>query len=114
MFNFYRHWAQLLQSQPGGMPVIILMREGVTQGYSLSMVFYGITLIPLAKKLRAADPGILSPFYADDAEFDGLAQKSSHLLKLLMDIGTDRGYFPKPAKSLFISDILGQEEAARR
>ena len=26
----------------------------------------------------------------------------------------DRGYFPKPAKSLFISDILGQEEAAKR
>ena len=28
--------------------------------------------------------------------------------------GTDRGYLPEPAKSLFISDTLGQEEAAKR
>ena len=26
----------------------------------------------------------------------------------------ERGYFPKPDKSLFISDTLGMEEAARR
>ena len=31
-----------------------------------------------------------------------------------MKRGTDLGYFPKPAKSLFISDTLGQEEAAKR
>ena len=34
------------------------------------MVLYGITLIPLAEELRAAYPGILLPFYADDAAFD--------------------------------------------
>ena len=28
--------------------------------------------------------------------------------------GPDWGYFPKPAKSLFISDTQGQEEAAKR
>ena len=32
------------------------------------MVLYGITLIPLAEELRAADPGLLSPFYADDVD----------------------------------------------
>ena len=31
-----------------------------------------------------------------------------------MKRGTDRGYFPKPAKSLFISDTPGQEEAVKR
>ena len=31
-----------------------------------------------------------------------------------MERGADWGYFPKPAKSPFISDTLGQEEAARR
>ena len=31
-----------------------------------------------------------------------------------MKRGTDLGYFPEPAKSLFISDTLGQEEAAKR
>ena len=31
-----------------------------------------------------------------------------------MKRGPDRGYFPDPAKSLFISDTPGQEVAARR
>ena len=37
------------------------------------MVLYGITLVPLAKELRAVDTGLLSPFCADDAAFDGSA-----------------------------------------
>ena len=75
------------------------------------MVLYRITLVPLAAELRVADPGILSPFYANDAAFYGSAQRSAQLLKLLIKRGPDRGYFPEPAKSLFISDIPGQEEA---
>ena len=31
-----------------------------------------------------------------------------------MKRGTGRGYFPKPAKSLFISDTPGQEETAKK
>ena len=72
-FNCYKHWAQLILSQPGEPPVTILSREGVTQGDPLSMVLCGITLVPLAEELRAADPELLSPFYAYDAAFDGLA-----------------------------------------
>ena len=78
------------------------------------MVLYGITLAPLAEELREADPGLLSPLYADDAAFDGLERCSAQLLKLLMKRGLDRGYFPEPAKSLFISDIPEQEAAAKR
>ena len=37
------------------------------------MVLYGISLVPLDKELREADPGILSSVYADDAAFDGSA-----------------------------------------
>ena len=113
-FNLYRHWAQLILRQMGELPVTILSREGVTQGDPLYMVLYGITLVPLAEELRAADPGLLSPFYADDAAFDGLARRSAQLLKLLMKRGLDRGNFPKPAKYLFILDTPGQEEAAKR
>ena len=46
-FNFYWHWAQLLLHQPGGLPVTILNREGVTQGDPLSMFMYRIVLVPL-------------------------------------------------------------------
>ena len=45
-FNCYKHWAQLLLRQPGELSFTILRREGVTQGDPLSMVLYGITLIP--------------------------------------------------------------------
>ena len=76
------------------------------------MVLYGITLIPLVEELRVAGPGLLSPFYADDATFDGSARRSVQLLKLFMKKGPDRGYLPEPAKSLFISDTPEQEEAA--
>ena len=51
------------------------------------MVLYGITLFPLAEYLRAADPGLLSPFYADDAAFDGLERRIAQILKLLMKRG---------------------------
>ena len=54
------------------------------------------------------------PFYADDSAFDGLAQQSAQLLKLLIKMRPDRGYFPEPAKSLFISDTPGQKQAAKR
>ena len=113
-FNCYMRWAQFLLCQPGDPPVTILIREGVTQGDPLSMVLYVITLVPLAEELRAADPGILSPFYADDAAFDSLARRSAQLQKLLMKRGPDRGYLFEPDKSLFISDTQGQEKAARR
>ena len=71
VFNCYRHWAQLILCQTGDPPVTILIREGLTQGDPLLMVLYVITLVPLAEELRAADPGLLYPFYADDTDFDG-------------------------------------------
>ena len=72
------------------------------------MVLYGITLVPLAEELRAADLGILSSFYADDTAFDGSARRSAQLLKLLMRRGPEWGYFLEPAKSLFILYTPGQ------
>ena len=48
---------------------------------------YGITLAHLAEELRAADLGLLYPFYADDAAFDNSARQSAQLLKLLMKRG---------------------------
>ena len=71
------------------------------------MILYGINLAPLAEELIEADPGRLSPFYADDAAFDGLARQSEHLIKMLMRSGTDRRYLPDPDKSLFILDTPG-------
>ena len=113
-FNFYMHWAQLLLRQPEEPAVKSLSREGVTQGDPLSIVLYGITLVPLTEELRAADMGLLYPFYEDDAAFDSSVRKSAQPLKLLMKRGPDQRYFPDPAKSIFISDTTEKEEAAKR
>ena len=97
-FNCYRHWAQLLLHQTGEPPVTIMSQEGVTEGYPLLMVLYGITLVPLYEDLRAADSRLLSPFNADNAAFDGSTRQSAQLLKILMKRGPERGYLPEPAK----------------
>ena len=78
------------------------------------MVLYEITLAPLAEELRVADLGLLSHFYPEHAAFDGPARRIAQLLKLLMRMGMDRGYFPNLAKSLFILDIPRQEKEAKR
>ena len=78
------------------------------------MVLYGITLYPLAEELRDADPTLLSPFYANDVAFDRSARGSAAQLRLLMARGPDQGYFPYPAKSLFIADKPEKKEAAKR
>ena len=101
MFNLYRNWAQLILRHPSDALVILLIREGVIQGDPLSMFLYDITLVPLSEKLRDAYPTLISPFYADDAAFDGLTQRSAAKQTLVMDWEPDRGYFPDLAKVPF-------------
>ena len=77
------------------------------------MVLYRITLPPLPEELRYADPTLLSSFYAKDAAFDGMVRRRDEKLRLLMEQGLDRGYFPEPSKSLFIADKPEEKEVAR-
>ena len=113
-FDCYKHWAHIIFRHPDNPPVTLLILEGVTQGYPLLMVHYGITLIPLVEELRASVPGILTPFYAEDAVFDRSAPRSTQLLKLPMERGADWWYFPDLAKSMFIAELPDQEEEANR
>ena len=78
------------------------------------MVLYGITLFHMAEELKDADPTLLSPFYANDAGLYVSARRIAAQLRLLVDRGTDRGYFPEMAKSLFIADKLEEKEAEKR
>ena len=50
-----------------------MSREGVSQRDPLLVVLYRINLVPLAEYLIVVDLGLLSPFYADNAVFDGSA-----------------------------------------
>ena len=78
------------------------------------MVLLGITLVPLAEYLRQADPTLVYLLYAKKLVFNGLARRSAAQLKLIMARGTDWGYFPEPAKSLFIADNSEGKDVGRR
>ena len=78
------------------------------------IVLYHITLVPLTEELRDADPTLLSPFYASDAKFDGLARRSAAQLHLLMENEPNRGYFPEPDKLLLLVDNSEDKEVVRQ
>ena len=42
-------------------------KEGVTQGDPLSIISYGIGVLPLIRELRYTHPCVTQPWYADDA-----------------------------------------------
>jgi len=101
-FNCYRHSAQLVIRRKDCPCSILLSREGVTQGDPLSMVLYGLALVPLAENLRESVPEVLQPWYADDAAMAGPVQGIAKAMRLLADQGPARGYYPEPAKSIFL------------
>ena len=78
------------------------------------MILYGIYLVPLAEDLRSSDLRLLSTFYTNDAAFYRSEQTSEKILNMLMEKGTYMGYFPNPAKTLFISNMPEQEDTAKR
>ena len=92
--------------------LILLSREGVTQGDPLAMALYGLALLPLADLLRESHPTVLQPWYADDAAMQGLPREVVDCFKLLKKLGPLFGYLPEPARSFAICP-LATEELAR-
>jgi len=101
-FNCYRHAAQLVIRRNGRPCSIILSQEGVTQGDPISMVIYGVALMPLTETVRAAQPDILQAWYADDSSFGGMAPAIAAAMHMILEKGPARGYFPEPSKSILI------------
>jgi hypothetical protein len=90
-FNCYRHSAQLILRRKGQTGYTLLSREGVTQGDPLSMALYGLALVPQA-------------WYADDGQLQGRSSRVAAAMIDLQRLGPERGYFPEPAKSIFVCD----------
>lgn len=113
-FQCYRHAAILIVRQRSQPCMTILSREGVTQGDPLSMVLYGLTLVPLAKRIRAATGDVVQPWYADDMAMAGKVSGIACATSLLQRFGPDRGYFPEPEKSILICRDADQSQAKRQ
>ena len=58
VFNSYRNHSSLVLRRGYGTANILDIREGVTQGYLMDMVVYGIGIILLIKKLKLTYPDI--------------------------------------------------------
>ena len=108
-FDCYRHQCKLTLRQRGKPCHIILSREGVTQGDPLSMILYGIGLLPLAEKLRGTIPQAVQPWYADDSAMTGPASKVRQAVMLLQQWGPRMGHCPEPAKSIVVCPIQDQD-----
>jgi hypothetical protein len=111
-FNCYRHSAQLILRRKGRPGYTLLSEEGVTQGDPLSMVLYGLALVPLAATLRKEHPTVVQAWYADDSVLQGRVSRVAAAMTLLQRLGPERGYFPEPAKSIFICSPDDREAAA--
>ncbi|KAL7549341.1 hypothetical protein ACHAWF_012611, partial [Thalassiosira exigua] len=111
-FNCYHHEVRLVCRRPGKPALILLSKEGVTQGDPFAMALYGITLCPLAEHLREGFPEVLQPWYADDAAMMAAAAEVACCMVELMRVGPMFGYHPEPDKSWVICP-LGSEGAAR-
>ena len=78
------------------------------------MVLCGITLVPLAEEIWLEDPENLAHFYAYEISFDGSAQRSAHLMEMILERGTNQGYFPETTNSLFIFEFPNKEDVDQR
>ena len=77
-------------------------KEGVTQGYPISMIAYDIGLLPLIREIWGAHTRVTQPWYADDAEAGGGFQYILAHLRDMQARGPSRGYFPEPTKSILV------------
>jgi hypothetical protein len=101
LFNTYRGFAFLFVQATEDTSVILLSREGVTQGDPLSMFLYSIAILPLIRRCRSVDDWCQC-WYADDSSAIARFAKLVTWLTRLMEEGPKYGYFPEPAKSYLI------------
>ena len=104
VFNKYRHHNLVFvrDPRPGKEAVRITSREGIAQGDPHAMNIFGVTMMPLALRMRRAIPEALQPWYADDSGGTGPAAKVAACLAYLSQHGRKYGYFVEPAKSWYV------------
>ena len=107
LLKTYRGFTSLFVA---GADEVIYSRDGTTQGDPLSMFFYGVSFLPLIRKLK--DPNnVLRSWYADDSAAIAKLKKLKIWLKNLIEEGPAFRYFPEPSKSFLVVDKHYAEQA---
>jgi hypothetical protein len=117
----------VIRGVDGATSSFINIKEGATQGDALStspfinskegvtisMLAYGIGVLPLIRQLKQEFPGVKKPWYADDtgtgAHFPVLCQS----FERLQEIDTSFGYYPEPDKSILIVQPSNKDTAQK-
>ena len=86
----------------------LLFHEGTTQGDPTVMAIYGIALTPLLKCLATCYPerDLKMVAFADDLTRAGGLLKLRSWQKVLLNVGPNYGYFPKPSKTMLIVKLV--------
>ena len=80
---------------------IIFSKEGVTQGDPLSMVVYGIGMMPLTLQFKREIVYYFQPWYSNDTMVEAKFGKILDYFNKLDALRLARGYFSEPTKSVF-------------
>ena len=102
-FNCCRHWYTLVvRDTEDWSGHFSHSKEGVTQGDPLSMITYGIGVLPLIRELWDAHPRISQPWYSDDAGAGGSFRNILVHFKDLQVRGPPWRYSPEPTESILV------------
>ena len=85
-----------------GLPIFLHSMEYVTQEDPLSMVAYGIDVLPLIKNLKSEFPDITQTCYAANAGALCTFTNVELNFNWLKQFGLGRGYYPEPSISALI------------
>ena len=89
-------------SADNGMGHILFSKEGVSHGYPLAMIIYGLGIISCIWDLQKAHPDVNQPWYADDTRVGSTLMDMQRNLYNLMLRGTLQGNLPDLTKSILI------------
>ena len=84
------------------MASILHIREGMPQGDPLSMIAYGIGILPLINNTKREIPDVTQPWYADYSVALGMFAILETYFDSLTRQGLGQGYRHKPSKSVLI------------
>ena len=88
----------------------LLSEEGTTQGDPIAMAMYGISIMPMIRKLN---PSIVQKWYADDGSMAGTLPDLLDAFKTLKTIGKAFGYFVYAPKCQLIVKNCLRKKAER-
>ena len=101
-FNCYKRYPTLILRGLNGDYTLIHSKEGVTQGDPLSMYVYALSVLPLIRAARDANPWVVQSWFADDSAGGADFPELRRHLEYLGEHGPTYGFYPELDKSKIV------------